>query len=93
MKAIWNDTVLAESDDIVTVEGNAYFPADAVNADYLVHSNHRTHCSWKGEATYRSLLVRGDLNADAVWMYADPLPAAADIQGRMAFWKGVQIVD
>ncbi|MFN0185092.1 MAG: DUF427 domain-containing protein [Aquabacterium sp.] len=93
MKAIWKGTVIAESDDTVVVEGNHYFPAAAVNPAYLTFSNHRTHCHWKGEARYHSLMVDGELNTDAVWHYPEPSDAAASIRGRMAFWKGVQVVE
>jgi uncharacterized protein (DUF427 family) len=91
MKAIWNGTVVAESDDTVVVEGNHYFPADSVKREYLLPSNTRTMCSWKGEAGYYNLFVDGDVNPDAVWFYADPKEAAAEIKGRMAFWKGVKV--
>jgi len=93
MKALWNDVVIAESDDTVVVEGNHYFPEAAVNRDFLTFSNHRTSCPWKGQAHYHSLLVNGELNPDAVWYYPEPSEAAAQIKGRMAFWKGVQIVE
>jgi uncharacterized protein (DUF427 family) len=93
MKAIWNGVVVAESDDTVVVEGNHYFPASALKQEYVLGSNHRTMCSWKGQATYYSLFVDGDLNQDAVWTYADPKEAAAEIKGRVAFWKGVQVVE
>ena len=92
MKAIWNGAVIAESDDIVLVEGNAYFPADAVRREYLQTSNHHTFCPWKGEASYHSLLVDGELNRDAVWYYPDPKAEAEQVRGRMAFWRGVQVV-
>ena len=91
MKATWNGTVVAESDDTVVVEGNHYFPAEALRREYVVDSNHRTSCSWKGQARYYSLLVDGDLNPDAVWYYPEPLEAAAQIKDRVAFWKGVQV--
>lgn len=93
MKAIWKGTVVAESDDTVVVEGNHYFPAEVVKREHLLHSNTKTMCSWKGEASYFTLFVDGDANPDAVWMYADPKEAAASIKGRLAFWKGVQVVD
>lgn len=92
MKAIWNGAVIAESDDIELVEGNAYFPADAVRREYLQASNHHTYCPWKGEASYHSLLVDGELNRDAVWHYPDPKPEAEQVRGRMAFWRGVQVI-
>jgi uncharacterized protein (DUF427 family) len=91
MKAIWNGTIIAESDDTVVVEGNHYFPEAALRREYVVHSNHHTMCSWKGQASYYSLLVNGNLNPDAVWYYPDPKEAAEQIRGRVAFWKGVSI--
>ena len=93
MKAIWNNTVGAESDDTVVVEGNHYFPAAAVKPEYLLPSNTKTMCSWKGEASYHTLFVNGGANPDAVWTYSDPKEAAAQIKGRMAFWKGVRVVE
>jgi uncharacterized protein (DUF427 family) len=92
MKAIWNGVTIAESDDTVVVEGNHYFPPDSVDPACLSFSNHRTHCAWKGEARYHSLLVNGELNPDAAWTYPNPTEAARQIQGRIAFWKGVQVV-
>jgi uncharacterized protein (DUF427 family) len=91
MKAVWNGTVLAESDDIVTVEGNKYFPAAALRADVVAPSTHTSVCPWKGTASYYSLRVDGKENANAVWYYPEPKPAAAEIKGRVAFWKGVQV--
>lgn len=91
MKATWNNTVIAESDDTVMVEGNHYFPAQSLKREYVTFSNHKTTCPWKGEAHYYSLLVNGDMLADAVWYYPEPKPEAQLIQGRVAFWKGVKI--
>jgi len=91
MKATWNGVTLAESDDTVVVEGNHYFPAESLNRDYVTFSNHRTGCAWKGQAHYYSLMVNGDLNENAVWYYPEPKEAAANIKGRMAFWKGVVV--
>lgn len=93
MKAIWKGKVVAESDDTVLVEGNHYFPAESVKREFLLPSNTRTMCSWKGQAGYHTLFVDGDANPDAVWFYAEPKEAAAQIKGRMAFWKGVQVVE
>lgn len=93
MKAIWKGTVVAESSDTVVVEGNHYFPAEAVNKNYLLPSNTKTMCSWKGQASYHTLFVNGDANPDAAWFYPDPKDAAAEIKGRIAFWKGVQVVE
>lgn len=91
MKATWNGAVVAESDDTVLVEGNHYFPESALNRSFVTFSNHRTTCPWKGEAKYLSLLVNGELNADAAWFYPEPKPEAENIRGRVAFWKGVKI--
>ncbi|HEX3348758.1 MAG TPA: DUF427 domain-containing protein [Acetobacteraceae bacterium] len=91
MKAVWNGKVLAESNDIVTVEGNAYFPESTLKRDYLAPSSHTSVCPWKGTANYYSLTVDGAENPNAVWYYTDPKPAAAEIKGRVAFWKGVQV--
>ncbi|RYF25234.1 MAG: DUF427 domain-containing protein [Comamonadaceae bacterium] len=91
MKATWNGVTLAESDDTVLVEGNHYFPESALNREYFTFSNHKTTCIWKGQATYMSLLVNGEMNQDAAWTYADPKPDAENIRGRVAFWKGVKV--
>jgi uncharacterized protein (DUF427 family) len=93
MKAIWNGTIIAESDDTVLVEGNHYFPQASVRKELLLPSNTRTTCSWKGQASYHTLLVDGDANPDAAWYYPDPKDAAAEIRGRVAFWKGVKVVE
>jgi uncharacterized protein (DUF427 family) len=91
MKATWNGTVIAESDDTVLVEGNHYFPESSLNKQYIAFSNHKTSCAWKGQASYYSLNVNGDINTDAVWYYADPKHEAEQIRGRVAFWKGVKV--
>ena len=91
MKAIWNGAVIAQSDDTVVVEGNHYFPESALNRDYVTFSNHHTMCAWKGQASYYSLLVNGEMNTDAAWYYADPKPGAEEVADRVAFWKGVKI--
>ncbi len=91
MKAIWNQQVIAESDDTVVVEGNHYFPPDSVKREFLQDSATTTVCPWKGTANYYTLMVDGQSNSDAAWFYADPKPAADQVRGRIAFWKGVQI--
>jgi uncharacterized protein (DUF427 family) len=91
MKAIWQDTVIAESDDIVTLEGNHYFPISSLNRDCITFSNHHTMCSWKGQASYYSLLVNGEMNTDAAWYYPEPKNDADSIKDRVAYWKGVRI--
>jgi uncharacterized protein (DUF427 family) len=93
MKAIWNGTVIAESDDTVVVEGNHYFPASALKREYTTFSNHRTSCPWKGQASYYSLLVNGEMNTDAVWYYPDPKPEADMVRDRVAFWHGVKVTE
>ena len=90
-KAEWNGAVLAESEDTVVVEGNHYFPAEAIQRQFFKSSATRTLCPWKGEASYYTLAVDGAENPDAAWFYPDPKPAAANIRGRIAFWKGVRI--
>jgi len=91
MKAIWNGQVIAESDDIVKVEGNAYFPAAALNKAHLKESPTKSICPWKGTASYYTLAVNGQENKDAAWYYPEPKQAAAEIKGRIAFWKGVSV--
>ena len=91
MKAVWNGVVVAQSDDTVVVEGNHYFPAAALDSKFLLPSNTKTMCSWKGQASYPTLFVGGDATPDAVWFYPDPKEAAANIKGRVAFWKGVKV--
>ncbi len=91
MKAVWNGHTIAESDDIVTVEGNAYFPADSLSQDVVKPSTHTSVCPWKGTASYYSLEVDGARNENAVWYYPEPKQAAENIRGRLAFWKGVQV--
>ena len=82
---------MSASDDTVVVEGNHYFPESALNRDHVTFSNHHTMCAWKGQAHYYSLMVNGDMNENAVWYYPEPLEAAREIKGRVAFWKGVKV--
>ncbi len=91
MKASWNGVVIAQSDDTVLVDGNHYFPLDALDRQYVTFSNHKTMCAWKGEAQYMSLIVDGNLLPDAAWTYADPTPEAESVRNRVAFWKGVEV--
>ena len=91
MKATWNDTVIAESDDIVTVEGNAYFPFSSVKPGLLKDSSHTSVCPWKGTAHYYSINLDGAVNENAVWYYPTPKDAAKEIKDRVAFWKGVKV--
>jgi uncharacterized protein (DUF427 family) len=91
MEAIWNGAVIAASDDIVTVEGNAYFPQEALNPALVRPSAHRSSCGWKGEAHYYDVVVDGAVNSQAAWFYPEPKAAAAEIKGRVAFWRGVTV--
>lgn len=91
MKAIWNNAVIAESDDTVVVEGNHYFPPESVNRELLRDSATQSVCPWKGTASYYTLEVNGESNPDAAWYYPETKDAAANIKGRVAFWKGVQV--
>lgn len=91
VKASWNGQVIAESDATVVVEGNHYFPAGSVRSELLESSSTTTICPWKGTAHYYTLVVGDKRNPDAAWYYPDPKPAAEEIRGRVAFWKGVQV--
>ena len=91
MRAVWNGKVIAESDSTVVVEGNHYFPADSLNLEYLRPSDHHTVCGWKGRASYYDVIVDGEVNANAAWYYPEPKPSAAEVAGRVAFWRGVQV--
>ncbi len=91
LEALWNNHQIASSDDIVTLEGNAYFPDDSLDMSYVRPSTHRTICGWKGEAHYYDVVVDGKVNANAAWFYPEPKDAAAEIRGRVAFWKGVAV--
>ncbi len=91
MKAIWNGEVIAESQDIVNIEGNSYFPIESVKKEYLKNSDTHTVCHWKGTASYYNIEVDGKANNDAAWYYPQPSNLASGIKGRVAFWRGVQI--
>ncbi len=91
VEASWNGRTIAKSEDTVVVEGNHYFPADSVDATLLKPSATTSNCPWKGAANYHSLVVDGKENRDAAWYYPDPKSAAAEIRGRIAFWKGVEV--
>lgn len=91
-RATWNGAVIAESDDYEVVEGNVYFPPDAVRREHLRPSDTNTVCGWKGTASYYTVVVDGQENADAAWYYPAPKDAAKNIAGHVAFWKGVTVV-
>ena len=91
MKAIWNEVVIAESSDTVVVEGNHYFPLDSLKQEYFLETRHTTTCGWKGLANYFSIVVNGQENLNAAWIYKTPSQAADNIKNRVAFWKGVTV--
>jgi uncharacterized protein (DUF427 family) len=93
MKATWNGQVLAESDDTIVIEGNHYFPKDAIRTEYFQPSETHTVCGWKGTASYYDVVVNGETNADAAWYYPDIKPEAKEIEGYVAFWKGVEVTE
>ncbi|MEC5180875.1 DUF427 domain-containing protein [Arthrobacter sp. CG_A4] len=93
VKAIWNDTVIAESDNTIVVEGNHYFPRESVESQYFMDSKMYSVCPWKGEASYHRLEVNGRQNVDAAWFYAEPKQRALAIKDHIAFWRGVTIVE
>jgi uncharacterized protein (DUF427 family) len=90
-KAVWNGTVIAESDETIIIEGSHYFPRAAIHEEYFSPSDFESICPWKGRAGYLDVTVAGDRNPDAAWFYAEPKSGATEIAGRVAFWKGVEI--
>lgn len=90
-KAIWNNVVIAESDKTIVVENNHYFPPDSIESQYFQDSSTTSTCPWKGLASYKNVIVDGQVNKDAAWYYPDPKDAAAEIRGYLAFWKGVKV--
>lgn len=93
MKAIFNDTVVAESNETVVVEGNHYFPKDSIKTEYFKETALNTTCPWKGTASYYSVEVDGKTSENAAWYYKEPEDAAKQIKDRVAFWKGVKVVE
>lgn len=91
MKAIWNGAVIAESDETAIVEGNHYFPHDAIKKEYFQPSETHTVCGWKGVASYYNVVVDGEVNKDAAWYYPETKDAAKNVENYVAFWKGVKI--
>ena len=90
-RAVWNGAVIADSNRCIVVEGNQYFPADALKREFLRDSATHTVCAWKGTASYYDVVVNGQTNKDAAWYYPEPKPAADNIKGYIAFWKGVEV--
>lgn len=93
MRAIWNETVIAESDDTVVVEGNHYFPPGSLRREAFSDSAKTSVCPWKGTASYYTVTVDGQENQDAAWHYPAPKEAASQIKDHVAFWKGVEVVE
>ncbi len=92
MRAIWKGEIIAESEDIVLIEGNHYFPRSALKIGAFRESDHTTHCGWKGVANYYDVVVGDAVNRQAAWYYATPKDAANEITGRVAFWRGIMVV-
>lgn len=92
MKAIWNNEIIAETNDTVVVEGNHYFPPESVRTEYLMNSGNKYTCVWKGVCDYYNIEVGGKINKDGAWVYPEPTRAAQHIKGRFAFWHGVEII-
>lgn len=93
MRAIWNGAVLAQSDDTVVVEGNHYFPPEALVREHFRPSDHHTHCGWKGTCSYYDVVVGEAVNENAAWYYPETTPEADHVRGRVAFWHGVQVTE
>ncbi|MEZ4220953.1 MAG: DUF427 domain-containing protein [Polyangiaceae bacterium] len=93
MRAVFNGTTVAESSDTVVVEGNHYFPASALDMQYFEASSTHTICGWKGQASYYTVRVGDQVAEDAAWYYPDPKEAANHVKDRVAFWKGVKVVE
>jgi uncharacterized protein (DUF427 family) len=91
MKAIWNNQIIAESDETIVIENNHYFPAESIKSEFFEDSDTHTTCHWKGVASYKTLVVHGQTNKDAAWYYPEPKEMAKGISGYYAFWRGVKI--
>jgi uncharacterized protein (DUF427 family) len=91
MKAIWNNTVIAESDDTKIVENNHYFPQESIKSEYFIDSSYKTRCAWKGEASYYNIKVNGKTNENAAWYYPQASHAAKPIENYVAFWKEIKV--
>ena len=91
MQAVWNGKIIAQSNETVVVDSNHYFPRSALAEEFFLQSSKTTHCPWKGDASYLSVTVDGEVNADAAWYYPSPKEAAQQISGMVAFWRGVEV--
>ena len=92
MQAIWNNQVIAESDETIVVEGNHYFPPQSIKSEFYIDSDKTSSCFWKGTAEYKHIVVNGETNSDACWHYPSPKTKAENIKGYFAFWRGVKII-
>ena len=90
-KAVWNEKVIAESDQTKVIEGNHYFPPESVHQEYLQETDYHTTCPWKGKASYYNVVIDGEVNQNAAWYYPEPNKAASENKGYIAFWNGVQV--
>lgn len=93
MKAVWHGQLIADSNDTVVVDNNHYFPVASLDMKYFIPSDTKTHCPWKGRASYYSIVVDGEENRDAAWYYPAPKDAAKEIKDRVAFWRGVEVIE
>ncbi|MDT0555885.1 DUF427 domain-containing protein [Patiriisocius hiemis] len=93
MKAVWKNTVVAESNETIVIENNHYFPPNTIKKEFFKSSDTSTHCPWKGDASYYSIEVDGQTNSDAAWYYPKTSHAAKSIEGYVAFWKGVEVTE
>ena len=93
MKALFGDTIIAQSDNTIVIENNHYFPPDSVVMEYLQKTDHHTTCPWKGEASYYSVVADGKTDENAAWYYPEPSEKASEIKNYVAFWKDVEIVE
>ena len=91
MKAVWNGVVLADSEETIVIEGNHYFPPSSIMREYFAASNTQSVCPWKGTASYYHIQVQGETNSDAAWVYPETSEAARQIEGYVAFWKGIEV--
>ena len=93
MKAIWKNTILAESNETIVIEGNHYFPSESIKKEHFRESNTHTTCPWKGESSYYDIIVDQEVNSDSAWYYPEPKEAAKQIKDYVAFWKGVVVTE
>ncbi len=93
MKAIWNNAIIAESDETIVIDSFYYFPPDSVNNEFLENSKKHTTCYWKGQASYYTINVDGKKNKDAAWYYPEAKDKAKNIENYIAFWRGVEVIE